>query len=300
MTILILGSDVDEHATWMLAHLAQRGADVELFDSRWFPGDMQIAFDPVARTGLLRLPSGRQLDWGQIHSVYWRNYNGLAATALPDAEQAEIAHNDTRSMFETLLLELDSRWVNSFHAFRLHQTKPVQLARVAALGIPVPATCLGNDAESIRSFVALHGECIFKPVQGGAHTQKVTPDLLGDEALSRLAMAPVTIQEKITGDDIRVFVAGDRVLACQIETDALDFRDDPRAKITTCSLPPDVHKQALAIANTLELLWTGIDFRRTPEGRYVFFEANPSPMFIGFEQRTGLPLTESLATLLLC
>lgn len=299
MTILILGSDVDEHATWMLAHLAQRGADVELLDSRWFPGDVQISFDPVARSGLLRLPSGRQLDWRQISSVYWRNYNGLAPSAVPDAEQAEIAQNDARSLFETLLLELDARWVNGFNAFRLHQTKPVQLARVAALGVPVPATCLGNDPESVRSFVALHGECIFKPVQGGAHTQKITADLLGDEALSRLAMAPVTMQEKITGDDIRVFVAKDRVLACQIETNALDFRDDPQAKITACNLPSEIHEQAVAIANALELLWTGIDFRRTPEGRYVFFEANPSPMFIGFEQRTGLSLTESLAAVLL-
>ena len=299
MTILILGGDADEHAIWMLAHLAHRGADVELLDSRWFPGDVQMAFDPVARTGLLRLPSGRQLDWRQIRSVYWRNYNGCAPSDLPDAQQAEIAHNDSRSMFETLLLELDARWVNGSNAFRLHQTKPVQLARVAALGVAIPATCLGNDAESVRSFVALHGDCVFKPVQGGAYTQKATPDMLGDEALARLAVAPVTIQEKISGDDIRVFVAGDRVLACQIETDALDFRDDPQAKITACKLPPEIHEQSMAIASTLELNWTGIDFRRTLEGRYVFFEANPSPMFIGFEQRTGLPLTESLATVLL-
>jgi len=30
----------------------------------------------------------------------------------------------------------------------------------------------------------------------------------------------------------------------------------------------------------------------------VFLEANPSPMFLGFEERTGLPLTESLTELL--
>ena len=47
------------------------------------------------------------------------------------------------------------------------------------------------------------------------------------------------------------------------------------------------------------LLWAGIDFRRTPAGLYVFLEANPSPMFLGFEHRTGLPLTESLAAVLL-
>jgi glutathione synthase/RimK-type ligase-like ATP-grasp enzyme len=43
----------------------------------------------------------------------------------------------------------------------------------------------------------------------------------------------------------------------------------------------------------------GIDFRLTPTGTYVFLEANPSPMFKGFEKYTGLPLTEALSSLLL-
>ncbi len=46
-------------------------------------------------------------------------------------------------------------------------------------------------------------------------------------------------------------------------------------------------------------MWAGIDLRRTPAGRFVFLEANPSPMFLGFEAGAGLPLTESLAALLL-
>jgi len=299
MTILVLGSEQDEHATWMLGHLAERGADVELLDSRWFPGQAQLSFNPAKRSGGLRLPSGRHLDWRNIRSVYWRNYSGVSGSELPHAEQAEIAHNDSRGLFETLLLELDARWVNSFAAYRLHQTKPVQLARVAALGIPIPDTCLGNDPDQVRAFVAAHDACVFKPVQGGAHTQMVAPELLEEATLSRLAIAPVTIQERVAGTDVRVFVAGERVLACQIETAAVDFRDDPQAVIARCELPQHVEEQARNIARCLELLWTGIDFRRTAAGKFVFLEANPSPMFIGFEQRTGLPLTESLGELLM-
>ena len=53
------------------------------------------------------------------------------------------------------------------------------------------------------------------------------------------------------------------------------------------------------IADELGLKFTGIDWRREPQGRYVFLEANPSPMFLGFQQRTGLPLAENLASLLM-
>ena len=75
-------------------------------------------------------------------------------------------------------------------------------------------------------------------------------------------------------------------------------RDTADPRIVVHELPDDVAQRCLDIATVLELRWTGIDFRLTPEGRYVFLEANPSPMFRGFESRCGLPLTESLAALL--
>jgi hypothetical protein len=42
------------------------------------------------------------------------------------------------------------------------------------------------------------------------------------------------------------------------------------------------------------LEWTAIDWRLTEAGEYVFLEANPSPMFLHFEQQTGFPITQQL------
>jgi glutathione synthase/RimK-type ligase-like ATP-grasp enzyme len=299
MTVLILGGDDDEHAVVMRETLRRRGADVELLDSRWFPGKMQLAHDPLRGSWALRLPGGQRLDAGKVRSVYWRCYHGVGQPVLPDPEQAELAANDARSLFESLLLRLPARWVNGWEGFQLHQTKPAALARVAALGVAVPATLLGNDAEAVRAFVAAHPRCIFKPVQGGAHTRRVTPAHLTDANLANLAYAPVTLQEEVLGTDIRAFVAGRRVLACAIHSDGPDFRDHDDPAITPHELPESVRESCLAIAEALHLVWTGIDLRCTPEGRYVFLEANPSPMFLGFEERSGLPLTEALAELLL-
>ena len=145
MTVLILGGTDDEHAVHVLDHLRQRGADAELLDSRWFPDRLHVAYDPARTAGRLRLPGGRRLDLGAVRSVYWRSYNGVAGPDLPDAGQAYLAANDARSLFESLLIRLPARWVNGWGGFQLHQTKPAQLARVAALGVPVPETLLGND-----------------------------------------------------------------------------------------------------------------------------------------------------------
>jgi len=302
MVVLVLGGNDDEHAAGVLETLRARGVRAEMLDSRRFPGEIRIAWDPVGATGRLTLPTGEPIDFGEIHSVYWRCFNGFTEPLLVDEDQAELALNDARSLFESFLVHLPARWVNGWDAYQLHQTKPAALARVAAMDLPAtlrcPATCLGNDPEAIGRFVARHGRCIFKPVQGGAHTRMVTESHLTRENLRSLAAAPVTIQEHVEGTDVRVFIADRRVLACEIVTDATDFRDDPSAEIAPVDLPPDVAAACIAIARKLHLLWTGIDLRRTADGTYVFLEANPSPMFIGFESYSGLPLTDALIDVL--
>ncbi len=299
MAVVILGNDRDEHAEHMRAYLSTQGAVVEFLDTQLFPGELQICHDPATGSGTIRFPGGCMLEFAEIESVYWRSYGGVTAAELPDAEQAFIAANDARSLLESLLLCLPARWVNGLAGYRWHQTKPAALARVAALGVAVPATVVTNDPQAVLAFADRHERCIFKPVQGGAHTERVTREHLTEQNLASLAVAPVTIQEEIPGADIRVFVAGQRVLACEIRTEVLDFRNDPGADIVAIELPSDVAGTCRRIAAALDLVWTGIDLRRTPAGEYLFLEANPSPMFLGFERRSGLPLTESLAALLL-
>lgn len=299
MAILILGGEDDDHAVHVLQHLRTCGTEAELLDSRYFPSRLQISFDLKTRAGWLRLPGSREFAFEEITAVYWRMYHGTFWPELPDAEQAHIAQNDARSLLESLLIGLPARWVNGWGAYQLHQTKPEQLARVAARGISVPDTLCTNDPEAVRQFAARHPRAIFKPVQGGAHARRVVPRHLETKNLASLAVAPVTLQEEVPGENVRVFVAGDRVLACRILTGELDYRDDPEPRIEAIELPSQVAADCREIARLLDLLWTGIDFRRTPDGRYVFLEANPSPMFLGFEHHTGLPLTDSLAALLL-
>jgi glutathione synthase/RimK-type ligase-like ATP-grasp enzyme len=298
MAILILSPPDDDHARHMRDYLETREQPIWFLNSADFPANLQVTYDPVTERGQFRFPGGTVVDFAEVTAVYWRSYAGVSPPELPHEEQADIAGNDARGLFESLLIRLKTRWVNGWDAFHLHQTKPAALAMVAELGVPVPATVLTNDPDGLIAFIDRHTRCIFKPVQGGAHTRRLELRHLADENLDNLRYSPVTLQEEIEGTDVRVFVAGDRVLACDVRTSELDFRDDPNPEITPIELPDDVAERSVRIARKLHLLWTGIDYRRTPDGRYVFLEANPSPMFLGFEQRSGLPLTEALGDLL--
>src|ERR1700683_2544434 len=109
MAVLILGGMDDAHACHMLEFLRFRGADVELLDSRWFPSELRLSYDPSRYQGTLRFPTGRLLAYEQITAVYWRCYNCIQPPDLPDPEQVYIAGNDARGLFESLLIRLPAR-----------------------------------------------------------------------------------------------------------------------------------------------------------------------------------------------
>ena len=100
------------------------------------------------------------------------------------------------------------------------------------------------------------------------------------------------------GTNIRTYVLGDSVFSAEIRSNAEDFRTDENAELIPLTLPDNIAQQAKAICHALGLAWSGIDWRRTPAGDYIFLEANPSPMFANFEKLTQLPITKHLAQLL--
>ena len=108
MAVLILGGTDDEHAVRVLDYLLARKADAALLDSRWFPKDLGVSFDPAADRWTITLPGGRALDGGEVSAIYWRCYNGVEtprarvtlATGIPESVCREInlGYRDWRTL----------------------------------------------------------------------------------------------------------------------------------------------------------------------------------------------------------
>lgn len=64
------------------------------------------------------------------------------------------------------------------------------------------------------------------------------------------------------------------------------------------ALPDDVADRCRTATHRLGLLVSGIDLRRTPDGRWFCFEINTSPAFSWFSDHTGQPIAEAVAALL--
>lgn len=291
--ILLMGAKDDAQICSVATKLDAMQQAYCVFDSSAFPQRDTIGYQPLSGEMLLNI-AGKPLALADIKAMYWRNY------MRPDSGvDNAIAHKDCTSLLMSMLNALGDKAKNSVAAVQFHQEKPRQLAVVAKLGVQIPDTYVGNDADAVLAFCQQHAEVIFKPVSGGDYARLITAEHLSVEHLSRsLQQAPVTLQRYIKGTNIRSYVVGEQVFSAEIRSEQTDFRTDGDIALEVLELPETIRQQALAIKAALGLAWTGIDWRRDEAGQYFFLEANPSPMFANFETYTGLPVAQSLAQLL--
>ncbi len=122
------------------------------------------------------------------------------------------------------------------------------------------------------------------------------------DRLDQLQACPTQFQEYVAGIDVRVHVVGERIFATEIDTTATDYRYAGRVgaemRMRDTRLPDEIATACRRLADTLQLVLTGIDLRRTPDGRWYCFEANPSPVFTYYERYSGQPLTDAVCELL--
>jgi glutathione synthase/RimK-type ligase-like ATP-grasp enzyme len=298
MNILILGNSSDAHAVHIENALTKAGAVVDYLDTDLFPTQLRLSWAPNTQLGTFK-SERYQFNISDIHSVYWRNFSSVNIP-LVASHTSTIAFNDSMSLLRTFMKATSARWVNSWEAYQFHKEKPLQLYTVQQLGVKIPETLVTNDPEQATQFAASHQNSIFKPVYGGAHTQILTESLLEPKRLDlALSISPVTLQEYIPGTNIRSYVIGNYVYTAEIRSKSLDFREDENAELIPVELPLELQQKCREIASSLYLEWTAIDWRLAPTGEYFFLEANPSPMFIHFEEQTGFPITQELVQLLM-
>lgn len=304
MTVVLIGPPDDPQMEAVDAALADRGIETVGWDSSQWPGEGALSFTQDGRDP--RIVVDDPVDVADLTGAYFRRI-GLQPTA-PEHEEtlAERPYSlvnqltEYRGLVTSIVRYLetcDVRVVNPMSSLGLHSQKPLQLARFADEGVPVPATCSTNDPAAVRSFVDRVGDVIYKPISGGGHAREVSAGDLDDDRLQKLSNSPVQFQERVDGDNLRLFVVdGDVVAAGRIESDALDYRTtdhdvvgiDPRRA---------VREAATTAAAVTGLPFTGVDVIDAGD-RFVVLEANPSPMFAQFDALAGTDVATHLADLL--
>jgi len=303
MAYIVIGQLHDEHALKILNKLKARNVDAYLLQSHDFPNKVKFSFSPNDGDGSLTLSCGTLINLSDIKAVFWRSFSGVSdeETRATFMTEQGIAAKDSMACLRTwFYLKNGTKWVNGWEAFQHHQEKPYQLQKIKNLGVKIPQTYVGNNIEDIKLAYKNLEQSIFKPVFGGAHTEILTESHLeAGRVEAALAKSPITVQEFIAGTNIRTYVIGERVISIELKSELADFRVDDDAKLVVTDTPELIKNQAIEITKELYLNWTAIDWRRDKSGEYYFLEANPSPMFIGFEKQSGISMSDYIVDYML-
>jgi glutathione synthase/RimK-type ligase-like ATP-grasp enzyme len=275
--VLLVGND--EHAAFVSSAVERAGGVV-------------VALDPLRLPHLsLREDGAVDVDGDVASAVYIKSLP--SASPLPSAAEIEASAFDdwrdrmtaARETHSLLLSALGAAAlagvpvVNTVESIALHIEKPRQMALLAKAQVPVPATLATNDPSAVRAFAAAHAHAsvIYKPLSGGAQARLLVSDDLADDRLALLAHCPVLLQERVMGEERRVYVlAGTALAAFAVPTaGAVDAREN-LAHVTRCSLTPELAAVAVRASAACGTVFSAVDLRLTASGPVVL-EVNPTP-----------------------
>lgn len=301
MPVLLWGLSTERPLAAVREELARLGAPVSIVDQH-------RVLDTEVRLGVGRGLHGavrvrdRWVDLDAVSAVYLRPYDtrSVRAVAREGPDSAAWRHalgvEHALSCWSELTPALV---VNRLEAMAANNSKPYQLEQLRGLGFAVPETLLTTDPQAARDFWERHGEVIYKSVSG---TRSVVSRLRPEhtERLKDVSFCPTQFQRYVPGTDHRVHVVGDEVFACEVLSEADDYRYPGchEVEIRACHLPRDVEDRCRLASAALDLPVAGVDLRLTPEGEWYCFEVNPSPAFNYYEGRTGQPIGKAIARLL--
>lgn len=317
INILIIGYSQQTQTAHQIKTLQSLGANV-------------IVLDPYGNEGVYAAFSwqGQQLIW-QEQDISPENIGAVLVCAqAPDIptetafRTTEHKHLNWDNWFQyyglqrdrsdtllSLLLMYEQAGVPMFNPpsqTLLSRRKPYQIHQLQAAGCQLPATLVTNNPAAAKRFIEEQGECIIKPTAGGSLTLSAN-QLLEQGALDNLTVAPAIVQQRITGEDLRIMVVNDAVVSCVsvgVPIGTIDFRGEQnyqQGKISykEVSLPRLIELQCRRAAALLGLRYTGIDIKYTAEGEYYMLECNSSPIYLDVEYKLKHPITEALCMALI-
>jgi hypothetical protein len=243
------------------------------------------------------------IDFERVAAVYLRPVETERALP-PEFGEDKVARQRAEDLDRAIVTWCDLTTavvINPPAAMAVNNSKPYQLQIIAGYGFDVPPTLVTTDPRAVREFAAQHDRLIYKSVSG---VRSIVNVLSADglERLDEVANVPTQFQAYVPGYDVRVHVIGESVFATEVRSDAHDYRyaslSDEPVELSPVDLPEEVGRRCRAMATGMGLAVAGIDLRRTQGGAWVCFEVNPSPAFVYYEEVTGQPMGEAIASLL--
>lgn len=176
---------------------------------------------------------------------------------------------------------------------------------MARKGIPIPETLFSINPDNIEEQIKLLGgtPVIIKLQEGTqglgvilAETKKSAKSIIDTFYKMDTSILIQKYIEESNGEDIRIFVVGDKIVASMKRLSAVgEFRSNVHRGGDTEKISPTREEQFIALnaAKHLGLGVAGVDLIRSKEGP-LLIEVNASPGLQGIEAATGANIAEQI------
>lgn len=304
MRIGILSASGSPHALAVAQALALRGAEPVRFE-------LGNAVNPARLTLLGADPylGGRAPDFKAA-------FVDLLPTAVPRAFGADGSYwlyddwyrdwmqaQERQALVQAWLQALEDRGVTLLNppSSAAAQSKPTQLMKLAAAGLPVPPFVITADPEVARQFLEAYPDSVIKPALGGGFCQPIGPAQA--DKVHRLLRSPVILQQRAPGFDVRITAVYGRVLsavAVDVGEDVLDYRQAAsyqagETRYAQVEMTEPIEQICYKAMEVCGMGLAGIDLRVAEDGTCALLESNPRPGWLAIEQATGDPIADGIA-----
>ena len=307
--ILVISHEQDPHASAVIRHLEAAGRRVLLFNLSELPNraTLSMAYGRDGRPQIdFERNDGARFRLNDVTAVWWRRPQAPDLSAVTDPQINLFTSNEWNEAINGLWQLLSgARWMNDPLRDDAAGRKANQLRLATEIGLQIPRTLITTDPSRVPAFLEAcqPAGAIFKTFSCTHSVWRETSRLSSHHLaqLDAVRIAPVIFQEFIPADcDLRITAVGGRLFPAAIRSKAgegtIDFRlTVGEADVAPADLPRRVETHLLQLLDRLGLVYGAIDMRRTPGGEYYFFEVNTAGEFLFIEDRTGFPISKTMA-----
>ncbi len=314
--VLIVTRRDDVSADRVEEVIVKSGGRPYRIDTADFPQKLQLSveLENSGWRGTLTSSSAGRIVLNDLVSVYVRRPRPFQFSQKLTPAERRHADHEARYGLGGVLMSLPVRWCNHPGKSADAAYKPGQLAAFRACGLKVPRTQITNSKDDVLGFVNRVGQLVCKSIASEVvHTsdgsQVVYTHLLTDDDLIDLRGVDHTahlFQEYVPKEfEIRLTVVGDEFFAAKVSTESAAYaqidwrRDYDSHTYEIIDTPEEIRSATMAYMTGAGLAFGAFDFVATPDHEWVALECNPEGQWGWIEEKTGLPIADAIARLLL-
>ncbi|MFD9895404.1 MvdC/MvdD family ATP grasp protein [Amycolatopsis sp. NPDC059027] len=322
MTILVLAQEFDRTADAVITGLVERGRHVMRVDLAWFPQQLTVdaEFRNGAWQGCLRTDQ-HAADLASIKSIWVRSPGLFRMPEGMTPVEADYARREAKIGLTGILLALPNvLWVNRPDLAATAAYKPLQYAIAARCGLRIPPTLITNRPDAVRRFARSSSTgLVAKPLTTNlifedstykmGYTHPLTSDDLAD--LRGVDVTATHLQHWVPKvRECRAVVVDGKIHAVALTAGSaashIDWRSDfPALSYEVIELPETVATGLRMFMAEFGIVYGAFDLVLGPDAHepgerevVTMLECNVGGQYGFLENKAGVPITESLVTLL--